>query len=142
MPDAVAVGTVLAVARDRAVDEARVRRGERRVVDPEAGGDAGTEALEHDVGIRREPAEDVAPGGVLQVEPHAALVAGEERHADAEGIVGRGDRQHVGPEVGEERRAEGARELTREVENADVRERRHGAAYRLVARGVKVRGEA
>src|SRR5690606_32490039 len=106
VPDLVAVRAVLAVARDRAVDEARVARREGRVVDPEALRDAGPEALEHDVCAVDQAKKDLTPRLALEIQRHAALVASEERDADAERIVGCGDREHLHAEVGEHGGAE------------------------------------
>jgi hypothetical protein len=44
--DVVAIGSILSVAGDGAVDEALVVVAERRIVDTEALGDAGAEAFE------------------------------------------------------------------------------------------------
>src|SRR5581483_2715760 len=143
--DAVAVGPVLSVARDRAVDEAGIEGPQRRVVDAEAGGDARAEAFEQDVGAGDEPPEHVAATRVLEVEDQAPLVAREKRNAHAERIAGRGDEEHVGAEVGEQRRAKRPRELAREVEDAEARERRgHRPAFsmprRLCASACRVPG--
>ena len=126
--DAVAVRAVLAVAGDRTVDEPRVQRRQTLAADPEARHDARPEALEHHVRVRRQPEEDLTPCLGLQVEGHAALVAGEERDAGRERIVRPRDHEDVGAEIGEQRRAERARQLAREVEDAEVTERRHARA--------------
>src|SRR5262249_44158451 len=78
--------------------------------------------------------EDLASRTGLQVERHAALVAGEERDAEAERIARRGDDQDVHAEIGEERRAERTRELAREVEHPEAAERRCGHVFGHVPR--------
>src|SRR5581483_4718320 len=65
----------LAESGDRAVDEARMLRRQRRVVEAELRQRAGAEVLDEHVGVRDEPREDRAPLGPLEVERDALLVA-------------------------------------------------------------------
>src|SRR2546421_255156 len=73
----VTVRTALAEARDARVDDARVDRAERLVVDAEPVLDVGTEVLDHHVGLGGQLLEDLDPLGVLEVERDRALVAME-----------------------------------------------------------------
>ena len=72
---AVAVGPVLAVAGDRAVDEPRVLLAQPLVADPEPVHHAGAEALEQHVGLAHEPQQHLAPRLALEVDADRALVA-------------------------------------------------------------------
>ncbi len=118
------IGAVLAVAGERAIDEARVDAAQRLVVDAQALYDAGAKAFEDNVGGLREPVEDVAGGLVAQVEDEAALVASEGvvgtrplQGIGVDGLVGTEgsvqvlgrcfDDDDVGAEVAEQHRAEG-----------------------------------
>ncbi len=141
---AVAVRPVLAVAGDRAVDDPGVLLLEPLVADPEPVQHAGAEALEQHVGLAHEPQQHLAPRLRLEVDADRALVAvqrEEQRRAGAllrplvvrrrpahvvaqPGVL---DLQHVGAEVGQQPRAEPARQQPRQVEHADARER---AAHR------------
>jgi hypothetical protein len=144
---AVAVGPVLPVAGDRAVDDAGVDLAHRLVADAEAVEDTGAKRLEHDVGFAHRAQERLAPHVALEVQANRALAAvqrqeerGLRRVLDA--VVERRpgaqvvahsrvlDLDHVGAEVGEQQRAEAAGEQAAEVEDADAfeRELRHAAA--------------
>src|SRR5262249_36632451 len=69
------VWTGLAEARDAAVHDARVDRGDGIVVDAEAMLYVGTVVLNHHIGRLGELEEDVAPLRALEIEGHGALVA-------------------------------------------------------------------
>ena len=131
-----------AVAADREMDEARVERGEDVVPEPEPGEAVRSEVLDEDVGVGEESAQHVGAGGLLQVEPEAALVAVDRevvgggpasrrsslahpRRAPAAGRValGRLDLDDVGAEVGQEHRRVRPGEDRRAVDDADARER-------------------
>ena len=134
------VGPRLAIARDRAVDDPRVDLSQGLVADAEPVENAGPKALEHDVVMRGQAQEGVAAGVGLQVDADRALAAVErqvERRAGAEGLLGVGavvgrrpahvvpaarvlDLDHIGPEVGQQQRAEAARQQTGEIQNPDV----------------------
>ena len=106
---AIAVRPVLSESRDAAVDDPRVDRAHRVVVDAEAVLDVGAEVLDHDVGTPRQREEDLAAARVLQVERDAALVAvqvlevGAVAAAAGDVVVGAGrlDADHLGAPVGE-----------------------------------------
>ena len=136
------VGTVLPVARDRAVDEPRVRLTQRLVADPEPLHHARPERLEHDVVLAHQPQQHLPPAVALEVQPDRALAAVErEEEGGLRRVVGalvvrRGpadvvahprvlDLEDLRAEVGEQQRAEAARKQSREVEHTDVRERAH-----------------
>ena len=89
---ALLVRVAAAVPRDRAVDETRVARRERVVVDAQARGDAGREALEHDVGVGDEREERGVVVAVGEIEHRAALAAAPDPRA---GVVVEG--ATVGP---------------------------------------------
>ena len=72
---AVAVGAVLAVARDRAVDERRVRLRELLVADAEPVEHARAEALDQHVRVPGEAQQGVLPLLLLEIEADRALVA-------------------------------------------------------------------
>src|SRR5690606_31984417 len=116
---------------------------------------AGPEALQHHVRVAREAQEGLAARAGLEVEADRALAPVEreiERGAGAEvvvlvvRVVGRRpadviarvrvlDLDHGRPGVGEEQRAEAAREQARQVEEADAFERAaHAAAPAVSAR--------
>ncbi len=151
---AVAHRAVLAVAADRAVDDPRVHRAHRLVADAEAVEHAGPEGLEHDVGAGDEPQQHLAPGGLLEVDPHRGLVAVQrEEQRPLRGVlgalvVGRRpahvvahpevlDLDHLGAEVGQQQRAEPARQQAGEVEDADALKREaHGRVSWRSCRGV------
>ena len=140
MARAVAVRPVLPVAGDRAVDEPRVLLAQPLVADPQPLHHAGAEALEQHVGLAHEPQQHLAPRVGLQVDADRALVAVERQEQRAarallRPLVARRrpahvvaeprvlDLQHVGAEVGQQPRAEAARQQPREVEHADALER-------------------
>ena len=71
----VGVGPVLAEARNARIDEARIDRGERRVVDAEPLLHVGAVVLHHDVGLRGHLLQHRDAFGRLQVQRDRALVA-------------------------------------------------------------------
>ena len=70
-----AIGAVLAVARDAAVDQPRIDRGHRLVADAEPVLHIGAIVLHQHVGLRRELLQDRYPVGRFQIERDAAFVA-------------------------------------------------------------------
>ena len=142
VPGEIAVGTVLPVAADRAVGDARVSRRHRGVADAELVHDAGAEAFDDDVRARRQPQEDLDPRRLLEVEAQPALVAvdhpevgavlacaGTER-ARVVADFGILDLDDIRPEVGEMQRRHRAGQQPGQVEDADAGERQrpaHGA---------------
>ena len=138
VPDEAGVRAGLAVAAERAVDEAGVAGADGVVVDAEALDDARTEAFDDDVGVLGELEEGFLGARVLEVEADRALVAVEgpvglralahaHLHAAA-GARGFFDDDDVGAEVAEEHGAVGAGGLAGEVEDADSFEGHHGRA--------------
>jgi hypothetical protein len=123
----IAIRTVLAEARQRAIDDARVQRANRLVVGAEALHHTGPEALDDDVGRRGQLAEDRLAVGRLHVERHRPLVAvGEGVDRAAHPLVaggslriGRLDLEDLGAHVGQHHRRHLGRRDARELENLD-----------------------
>ena len=123
-----------------------VARVERVEADPEPVHDAGTEALDDDVGTVDEPEKRLVPQGVLEVDGQRALVAvhgmehrrvlvDERRHpAHVVATGGVLDLDDVGAEVRQEHRAERSRQQSGEVEDSHVVECRHGRASVAIVR--------
>src|SRR4051812_4657333 len=142
MAGAVAVGTVLPVAGDRAIDQGGVRLLQHVVSHAELVQDARAKALDQDVRGLDQLEERLPATLLLQIEADRSLVAVEgevDRRAGAErvvllvAVVGRRpahvvaltgvlDLDHVGAEVGEQQGAETAGQQAGEVEDLDVRE--------------------
>ena len=121
----------LAVARDRAIDDVRVVGLQPLVIDAEASCDAGTKALDDDVRLLHQLFNDVPGRGRFQVEGQASFVAilGIELHRDvgAPGIAARRlDLDHLGAEVGEDRRGERPRHEHREIHHPYAAQRQPG----------------
>ncbi len=125
----------LAIARNRCVDDARIDFCDRGVVDREARHDAGPKTLDDHVSFFREREKNVAPTGILEVDCSAALVAvygaverrnGAGTVAEIARVIPRAgvlDLDDVGAEIGQIKRADRTRKESREVEDAQVRER-------------------
>ena len=121
---------VLAVARDRAVDDVGPAGGDLLVADAEAGGDAGPEVLDDHVaalGQIEDQVDALGSGQVDRQEPLAHVLAGEQhRQAAPAGVagaqqvaLGRLDLEHLGPEVGQHPGARRAGHDPGEVEDPD-----------------------
>ncbi len=132
------LGAALSEAGDRAVDEPRVQLAERSVAEAEALHGAGTEVLDHHVGLGEETAENGLPVRRLHVEGQALLVA-VDRHeirrlAPREGrpaarVVALArllDFDDLCPHVAERHGAEGPGEDAGEIDDAKPREGRPG----------------
>ncbi len=154
VPRAVAKRPGLPVAADRAVHEAGVLLAQGLVADAEPLEHAGAEGLEQDVAVADQATQHLAALLVLEVDADRALVAVQRqehrrrrgrldalvlrrRPAHVVAHAGVLDLDDVGAEVGQQLRAEPARQQAREVEHAHAvqRQRTHeatGAA--LVAR--------
>jgi hypothetical protein len=65
----------LAIAADRAIDDTRVDRLHRGVIEPEAFDDAGAEILDHHIGLRQQRLQRLHVRGVLHVDGEAFLGA-------------------------------------------------------------------
>ena len=114
---------VVAVGGDRADDQARVAGRQRGVVDAELLGRPGPEALDHDVGLRRERLETGPVGRVGEVELRGALaplpdpVARERAERVAAGRFAFDDER---AQIGEEAARVWAGHAGGEFENDDV----------------------
>jgi hypothetical protein len=109
---AVAVRPVLAVAGDRAINDARVDCRYRLVADAQLVDDAGAKALDDDIRAGGEAHEGVDAGGLLEVQRQAALVAIDQLEIARLAVHGAGaacvvagtgvlDLDHVGAEIAE-----------------------------------------
>jgi hypothetical protein len=135
---AIAIGTILSKAGNRAVDDARLMRADAFVVNPELFDGADAQVLEDDVGGLEQAKEQRLAVGMLQVERDALLVAiqvhevrrlaGIERRSPGarDFALGRLDLDHRGAVVPEHRRGKWPRQRVGQVEDGDVVEwRRH-----------------
>ena len=86
-----AVRTGIAEGADRAIDDARIARHDRRMADAEAIDDAGAEALHHDVGARAQVEQQVQAVRRLEIEDDALLAAIEIAKEHGRRAVGRTD---------------------------------------------------
>jgi len=146
VPGAVAVGAVLAVAGDRAVDEPRVLLPQALVADPEAIQNARPERFEQHVGAAHEPQQHVSALLGLEIDADRSLAPVErEEHRALGGVIctlvvrrrpahvvahaGVLHLQDVGAEVGQHQRAEAAGKEPREVEDSDALERQPALAH-------------
>ena len=137
----------LAESGNRAVDQPRMPRAQRRVIEAELRQRSRTEVLDDHVALRDQPLEQARALRVLEVERDAFLVA-----VDAQEIARSRPRGTAGPHaarvvalarlldldharahVGEQHRAVGTGEDAREVEHGDAVEWRHNGQsdYRL-----------
>ena len=132
------------VARDREVDEPRVERPQRLVVEPEPGEAIAPEVLDQDVRVGQQPAQDRRAVGALEVEAEAALVAvdreeigggprpgldrADPRRTPAAGRIALRwlDLDHLGAEVAEQHRAVRPGQDRRAVDDAESGERAGG----------------
>jgi hypothetical protein len=125
---AVGVGSVLPEPGDRDQDDAAVELPEPLVIEPHRPHDAGTEVLQHDVGLPDEGGEDLLAARAAQVEAHAlftavvhgevdALPADERRHPPRLLAAGRLDLDDVGAEVREQQAAARSGLEPRELEH-------------------------
>ena len=137
------IGTAAAEARDRTVDEPRMPRRHRFVVEPEPRHGARPEVLDQDIGTPEQPPQHRLPLLALQVEGATALaavdrqvvrrLAPEKRRAERARLVapaGLLDLDDVGAHVAEALGAERSGDDAAEVDDADALER--GGAGRRV----------
>jgi hypothetical protein len=113
----------LAVSGDRAVDQARVRRKQCGVIDPELRGDCRTEALDHDIRPAREREEHPAIGFVTKVEGRAAFAP--RPHARAGELGERIPRGRLDPRdpravIGQQHSGHGSRNAPGQVEHLEA----------------------
>ena len=126
-----------AEGRGGAVDEARIQRAQRRFADTEPVRHARAHVLHDDVAVAREPLDDGAPLGRLEVEGDGPLAAvpGEEARQLAERVaLERLDLHDVGAEIGEHRRRVGAGDVARQVDDADALQRSPEIGHRRLRR--------
>ncbi len=136
----VALGPVLAIAADRAVDEAGVLLAHPLIADAQTVEHAGAEGLEHDVVLAHEAQQRLTAPLALEVQADRALVAVQRqeqrrggrrvgalveggRPADVVAHARVLDLQHVRSEVRQQQRAEAPRQQPREVEHPDPLQR-------------------
>ncbi len=131
----VALGPVLAVAGDRAVDDARVDRGDSFVIEAEPRHHARPELFDHHVGLFEQRHDLGLVGRVLEVEREGLLAAVEHREVDAVGAPARLvdphllaltrplDLDHFRAGLGEEQARHRAGQQRREIEDEDSVER-------------------
>ena len=77
VPGSAAVGAILAIAGDRAVDQTGVDLPQLLITDAQALHHAGAKRLEQDVGLGGEAFEDIPAGIGLEVEPDRTFAAVE-----------------------------------------------------------------
>ena len=138
VPGPVGVGSGLAEAGERAMDEAGVARAQGRRVHAEPARGARPEALHDDVGARGERVDDRGGARRPQVERQALLaeverpvvdaLARDERRERAQRIAAARvlDLDHLGAELGQREGAHRARQQAREVEDGEAVERQRG----------------
>ena len=108
-PGAVAIRPALPETGDAGVDQARVDRLQRLVVDAEAGFHVGPIVLDHDIRLAHQLAEDLDPFRRFQIQRQTALVAVQvleigtvARTAEPFARTGRRlDLDHLGAPIGE-----------------------------------------
>jgi hypothetical protein len=116
----------LAPAGHAAVDEARVSLQTDVRAEAHALGHAGAEALEERVGLFDELEHGRHALGILQVDGDRAAAAEERAGVLLARVLDAVDADHLGAQVGEEHRAEGAGADAGELEDFDSFERAHG----------------
>ena len=82
-----AIGTGPAHARDAAVDDLRVRRPDVVVAEAHRLGRPRLEVLDHDIGLRRDPAHRLKTRFVAKIDSEAALVAVDAEEIDRDIVV-------------------------------------------------------
>src|SRR6185369_7508305 len=139
--------TLLAVARNRAIDQPRILLVQRRRIEAEALHYAGTKILDQDVALLGEVVDELARLGLLQVEAEALLAAVENSVVRAETVAhrlaaahvvafGRLDLDDFRARVGEQPRAVRARDHRAEVQHADSLQRARGFRFGCTHRAI------
>ncbi len=120
------------IARNGAGDEPWIHRLQRVVVQSQFLHDSGPEAFQQHIGLPRQLPQDILSflglevqrqGAFVPVQDHVeAAVASElgRPPTDVVAELGVFDLDHVGPEVGEQHGAEGAREESGQIEYGDA----------------------
>src|SRR6185312_5325018 len=126
------IGAVLAEAGNAAIDDARVALADGLIIDAEPPGDAGPHVLDDNVGLFREPHQDLAALVGFQVQRDGALVAMQVLEvravAPAYQLAGlaflwrRLDADHVGAPIGQCADAGGTRARQRQVDHLEPRQ--------------------
>ena len=126
------VGPGLTIRGDRAVNDARIHRGDRLVPDAEPVDHAGAKRFEHHIGAFGQLQKGVDRAGLLEVQHHALLVAMRAAEVDAGAVLvlradfaiglatGRLDADHLGAMVGHHHGQMRAGQEIGQVENADA----------------------
>src|SRR6202011_2769387 len=126
------IGTAFAEAADRNVDQVGLDRAQRRLADTDALGDAGAMVLHEKIGVRDHPLDQFQAARVAQVERHRALVAIDDCEGRRDAPPGpahrarevadyrRLDLDNVGALVAEDHRRHRAREILRDVDDANA----------------------
>jgi hypothetical protein len=122
-------------ARHTHADDVRAERAQALVVEAEVRHDACAEVVDDEVGADGEAPRQVLPARVVQVDHDAPLAAHERAREAAAAVAEVGaaavlDPDHVGAEVGEDARRDGAGDDPGEVEDADAVERAAGTRRR------------
>src|SRR6185437_5427459 len=138
---ALRVGSAMAEAGDGTIDQARVDRRQRGIVEPVAVERPGFEILDHDVGRRGHALDDLGPLGLGEIDGDAALVAVgaqiigrvrdavralNKRRPPGAGVVAGAwplDLPYLGAEIAENLRRPGTGENARQVENLQSAQR-------------------
>jgi hypothetical protein len=136
------LGPALTVAGDRAIDQARVGRGQRGIAEAKAVHDAGPELLDQHVGGADQRHQARCRALRLEVERDAALAAIEQGKAGARraepGLVatqlvavsGPLDLDHLGAGLGQDQAGERSGQQRAEVNDLDAGEWLHGCSIR------------
>ena len=140
MPGAIAKRSILAITTDAAEDDPGIDLTEGGLADAEAVHHAGAEALHDHVGSRRQAEKRLTSQGILEVQGERALVpidrvehrgvlVDERRHPAHVVAASRVlDLDHIRAEVREQQGAERSGKQSREIEDSNVVECRHGRA--------------
>ena len=130
MTGAIAVRAAVAIAGEGGVDDLRVDRAQRLVATAEAVHDAGTEGIDHHIGLGHHTLEGLNILRQAQVKGDRLLAAidqAEQLRAHGAGIVpalGLLDLDDLGAELRQVERAEGARQQPGQIEHAQPVEQR------------------
>ena len=124
----IVLGAAISERVDRHIDDARVARGQRLVVEAELAHPAWPQILDHDVGLVGEPVDDFAAFCAREIQGDAALALVPAEKAETE-MAKRIALEafyfdNFGAELREDHRAVRTRDVAGEVEHGDAIERR------------------